>query len=351
MAQTPVEAARIEFKAVPAPGVALGGRVDRDSPVGSGPETVDSPPPVVGVAQSRYGGPKRADDEFGSAAEAFVFTSHTPAECASPPGQDRGVSRSKAATPISLSVDAGRRTQGGFRALRRVTTASFSAGAMSLISLLTIGMTTSAEALPHVHAPSTTDVGSSGAGIGGDVQAYMSPVQGEELTISRDETYSVSSLVDLASAAGIQNFSDDVFSNDQTCAVQWPYAVGVPMTYGFGMRDGRMHQGTDFVPGAGAQIQAITDGVVRTSTDNGGAFGVTIVIDHVVDGQQISSRYAHMEYGSRQVQVGDTVRVGEYIGRTGNTGRSFGAHLHFEILRSGVTAVDPLPWLRANATC
>jgi murein DD-endopeptidase MepM/ murein hydrolase activator NlpD len=123
------------------------------------------------------------------------------------------------------------------------------------------------------------------------------------------------------------------------------------MTFGFGMRSGRMHEGIDFTPGTGAHIQAIADGVVRVSTDSGGAFGVTVVIDHVIDGQLVSSRYAHMQYDSRQVQVGDTVSVGQYVGRTGNTGRSFGAHTHMEILQNGSTAIDPLPWLRSHATC
>lgn len=147
------------------------------------------------------------------------------------------------------------------------------------------------------------------------------------------------------------NYSSAVFTNNPDCAIQWPYAVGVPMTYGFGMRDGKMHEGTDFVPGVGAHIQAIAEGVVATSTDNGGAYGVTIVIDHRVDGQLVSTRYAHMEYDSRQVEVGDTVDVGQYIGRTGDTGRSFGAHLHFEVLLNGTTATDPLPWLEDYATC
>lgn len=167
----------------------------------------------------------------------------------------------------------------------------------------------------------------------------------------RPENYSVASLINLAGTVGISNYSDSVFANDPRCAIQWPYAVGVPITYGFGMRDGRMHEGTDFIPGGGAQIQAIADGVVRTATDSGGAYGVTIVIDHVIDGQPVSTRYAHMEYDSRQVQVGDTVSVGEYIGRTGNTGRSFGEHLHFELLQDGTTAIDPLPWLRQHASC
>ena len=112
-----------------------------------------------------------------------------------------------------------------------------------------------------------------------------------------------------------------------------------------------MHEGTDFIPGAGAQIQAVAEGVVRISTDSGDAYGVTIIIDHVVDGQQVFTRYAHMEYDWRQVQVGDTVSVGEYIGRVGDTGRSFGAHLHFEVLQNGSTAIDPLSWLRERSSC
>jgi len=183
------------------------------------------------------------------------------------------------------------------------------------------------------------------------IQAYVAPAQVQNVDVSRDGDYSVASLVNLAGTVGIANLSNSVFTNDPTCSIQWPYAVGVPITSGYGMRNGRMHEGTDFVPCAGAQIQAIADGVVRTSTDSGGAFGVTIVIDHVVDGQQVSSRYAHMEYDSRQVEVGDTVSVGEYIGRTGDTGRSFGAHLHFEIRLGGTTATDPLPWFRTYATC
>jgi murein DD-endopeptidase MepM/ murein hydrolase activator NlpD len=237
--------------------------------------------------------------------------------------------------------------------VRRTTASSFSFGVLGLVVLMTVGMTTPAEALPHEHplVGAANFEGEASAGGSGEIQAYVAPAEMRNAEISRAGDYSVAMLVNLAGTAGISNFSDSVFTNDQTCAVQWPYAVGVPMTYGFGMRDGRMHEGTDFVPGAGAHIQAIAAGVVRTSTDSGGAYGVTIVIDHVVNGQQISSRYAHMEYDSRQVQAGDTVSVGEFVGRTGNTGQSFGAHLHFEIRENGTTAIDPLTWLRSNATC
>ena len=76
---------------------------------------------------------------------------------------------------------------------------------------------------------------------------------------------------------------------------------------------------------------------------------MTVLIDHIIDGELVSSRYGHMQYGSLQVVPGQQVTVGTFIGRTGNTGRSFGAHTHFEILAGGTTPIDPLPWLREHA--
>nr|WP_240948731.1 M23 family metallopeptidase [Microbacterium sp. CFH 90308] len=109
-----------------------------------------------------------------------------------------------------------------------------------------------------------------------------------------------------------------------------------------------MHEGIDFTPGAGSPIQAIADGTVRVASEAGGAYGVHVIIDHMVDGQLVSSHYAHMQYGSLQVSAGQRVTVGTVLGRTGNTGRSYGAHTHFEILLNGTTAIDPMPWLREH---
>ena len=166
--------------------------------------------------------------------------------------------------------------------------------------------------------------------------------------LERTETYSTVTTAQLAAQSGIKNFSN-FFVNDPNSAIQWPFAVGVPISYGFGMRSGRMHEGVDFTPGAGSPIQAIADGVVRVATNSGGAYGVSVIIDHQIDGQLVSSHYAHMQYGSLQVAVGQHVTVGTIIGRTGNTGRSYGAHTHFEILMNGTTPIDPIPWLRAHA--
>jgi murein DD-endopeptidase MepM/ murein hydrolase activator NlpD len=224
---------------------------------------------------------------------------------------------------------------------------------MGIVGLLTVGLTTPADA---VAAPSGTDITSSVvASANGDVaagsdeiQAYVTPAEVQSAAIDRAENYTTLTMAQLATDSGISNYSN-FFVNNPNSPIQWPFAVGVPISYGFGMRDGTMHEGVDFTPGEGSPIQAIADGVVRESTDSGGAFGVHIVIDHIIDGELVSSSYSHMLYGSRQVEVGDTVTVGTIVGHTGNTGRSFGAHTHFEILAGGTTPIDPIPWLREHA--
>jgi murein DD-endopeptidase MepM/ murein hydrolase activator NlpD len=85
------------------------------------------------------------------------------------------------------------------------------------------------------------------------------------------------------------------------------------------------------------------------ASEAGGDYGVHVIIDHVIDGQLISSHYAHMQYGSMQVVPGQKVTVGTVLGHTGNTGRSYGAHTHFELLMNGTVPIDPMPWLREHA--
>jgi murein DD-endopeptidase MepM/ murein hydrolase activator NlpD len=224
---------------------------------------------------------------------------------------------------------------------------------MGIVGLLTVGMTTPAEAVAAANgAESAVTVvapGATEAGIAADeIQAYVAPSGTESVDLTRTEKYDTLTMAEIASESGIQNFSN-FFVNDPNAQIQWPFAVGVPISYGFGMRSGRMHEGVDFTPGAGSPIQAIADGVVREATTAGGAYGVHVIIDHEIDGQLVSSHYAHMEYGSLKVEPGQEVTVGTLLGTTGNTGRSFGAHTHFEILMNGTTAIDPIPWLRQYA--
>ncbi|WP_430648058.1 peptidoglycan DD-metalloendopeptidase family protein [Agromyces sp. GXS1127] len=166
------------------------------------------------------------------------------------------------------------------------------------------------------------------------------------------EDYQAQTIEEYAQAAGIR--AEATFTNNPLGTVQWPFAVGVHIGDRFGYRNcygcSSDHHGQDFNPGLGAQIQSIADGVVSGSTDSGGSLGVVTMIDHVIDGEVITSVYAHMEYGSRRFEVGDTVEVGDVVGTTGNTGMSTGPHLHFEIRIGGIDGywVDPLEWLYAN---
>ncbi|MGC0369800.1 peptidoglycan DD-metalloendopeptidase family protein [Microbacterium sp. SLBN-111] len=289
-------------------------------------------------------------DEFEAAARLFAFTGETPVQ------QPVAEPVAAATRPVTqgLPVDASPRRRSG----RRVAAASFSVGVMGLVGLMTVGMTmpvsalASANGTTNVAAPETA-VTQNLAVAGGDagngaIQAYVAPAQSQSAIVDRADGYSAATYAQVAADSGIR-YPSDFYKNDTSAAIQWPFAVGVGITYGFGMRDGVMHEGADFVPGEGAPIQAIADGVVRTATEDGGGYGVMIIIDHKIDGQLVSSRYAHMLHGSMQVKQGDVVHVGEVIGHTGNTGHSFGAHTHFEILMNGTVAIDPITWLRANA--
>jgi murein DD-endopeptidase MepM/ murein hydrolase activator NlpD len=138
-----------------------------------------------------------------------------------------------------------------------------------------------------------------------------------------------------------------------TGAVRWPFPYAVGITDGFGPRylcDGcsNFHKGVDFVPGAGAPIYAIADGVViQALEDTASGYGNHVMIQHMINGQPVESLYAHMLSDSRAVNVGDVVKVGDFLGLVGNTGTSFGAHLHLEIHLNKVP-VDPFAWLLAN---
>ncbi len=166
------------------------------------------------------------------------------------------------------------------------------------------------------------------------------------------EGYESQTIEEYARAAGIR--PEATFTNNPAGTIQWPFAIGVHIGDHFGYRNcagcSVNHMGQDFNPGLGAEIQAIADGTVAVSTDSGGSLGVVMMIDHMIDGKLVTSVYAHMQYGSRRFQVGDTVEVADVVGTTGSTGMSTGPHLHFEIRLGGVdgTHVDPLEWLYAN---
>ena len=138
-----------------------------------------------------------------------------------------------------------------------------------------------------------------------------------------------------------------VFLNAGTGAIRWPLANVRTISDYFLSRGGE-HKGIDFPAPGGTPIQAAVSGTVSVSTESYYGYGVGIVIESVIDGTNVTTVYGHMRYGSRRVVAGQHVQVGQVIGSVGDTGHSFGTHLHFEVHLNG-TPVDPLSWLRANA--
>lgn len=116
-------------------------------------------------------------------------------------------------------------------------------------------------------------------------------------------------------------------------SVMWPVR-GPIFTYFSGY-----HPGLDISPPYGTPVVAIRGGVVTAVRLWEYSYGHHILIDH---GNGISAMYAHLS--SQAVSVGETVSAGEVIGRVGNTGRSTGPHLHFELYRNGA-AINPLGML------
>lgn len=111
-------------------------------------------------------------------------------------------------------------------------------------------------------------------------------------------------------------------------------------TSGFGYRWGRLHAGTDFAAPHGTPIYSTADGVVIHADWQSG-YGRLVKIQHEFG---IETRYAHMS--KIRVKVGDRVSRGQRIGDMGNTGRSTGTHLHYEV-RVGGKPVNPMIYIKA----
>ncbi len=103
-----------------------------------------------------------------------------------------------------------------------------------------------------------------------------------------------------------------------------------PITSNFGWRRYRMHKGIDIDLQTGDSVYAAFDGVIRIAKYNYGGFGHYVVIRHY---NGLETLYGHLS--KRLVIPNQTVKAGEVIGLGGNTGRSTGSHLHFEVLYRG----------------
>jgi len=129
--------------------------------------------------------------------------------------------------------------------------------------------------------------------------------------------------------------------------VRKPIFGDVDMSSPFGMRmdpfmkGPAIHAGIDLRGDKGDPVRVTANGTVTIASWQGG-YGNMVEVDH---GNGLSTRYGHMS--EIDVKVGQTVRIGQTIGKIGSTGRSTGPHLHYET-RVGGEAVDPQKFLRAG---
>lgn len=144
---------------------------------------------------------------------------------------------------------------------------------------------------------------------------------------------------------------------------------GARLTSGYGHRSLGFHAGIDLSTGGGRAVLAPANmkiTVAKEAGTGGLADAGSYVKGHTIEGTPYTFNFFHMVPGSIAVRVGQVVAVGTKLGVEGNSGYSFGAHLHFEIWNGHLgpnsvapvgtgpwywgdgTPPDPLPILRAN---
>lgn len=101
------------------------------------------------------------------------------------------------------------------------------------------------------------------------------------------------------------------------------------------------HSGVDFRGNTGDKVVSTGDAVVKKSCYNKG-YGYNIVLSH---GNGYETMYAHLS--KRLVKKGDRIKRGQVIGLVGNSGRSTGSHLHYEVRRYG-KAVNPIKYMQIS---
>jgi murein DD-endopeptidase MepM/ murein hydrolase activator NlpD len=126
-----------------------------------------------------------------------------------------------------------------------------------------------------------------------------------------------------------------------------PVAAGITAAYGDkgDMWSGTngTHKGTDYAVPIGTPVISWKDGVVSNQVLDAG-YGTAVMIEHA-DGMQ--SIYGHLS--AKEVNAGDTVKAGQRIGKSGDTGNSSGPHLHFELRKGKNNPVDPAGYTGATS--
>jgi murein DD-endopeptidase MepM/ murein hydrolase activator NlpD len=173
------------------------------------------------------------------------------------------------------------------------------------------------------------------------VAADGSSAQGEGRTLPFQQITSM--LEKLTQETNLQEVSmQEAYEMAQDNASRWQSTPSIRpatgwITSAFGYRTSqftgykKMHTGVDIANRIGTPIKAPADGIVTFAGSKAG-YGNFVVISH---GYGIVTRYGHLS--KFYVQVGDRVKRGDRIAALGNTGRSTGPHLHYEVVMNGIS--------------
>lgn len=134
---------------------------------------------------------------------------------------------------------------------------------------------------------------------------------------------------------------------EEVFPVRGPYSYGgAGGRFGAG-RPGHIHQGQDLSASCGTRLVAIKRARVIYSEYHSAAGNYVVLKNR---GENTSFAYMHLIQPS-SLEVGDQVSAGQTVGRVGNTGSSYGCHLHFEYWvgpwQTGGQPIDPLPYLKS----
>ena len=121
----------------------------------------------------------------------------------------------------------------------------------------------------------------------------------------------------------------------------WPATGTLTDRFGFRTKGGRWHNGLDIASLRGSPVVAADSGFVTFAGWTDVGYGNLVVIDHR---NGYETRYAHL--ARIRVNVGERVSRGERIGDMGNSGRSTGTHLHYEVRLDG-KPVNPMTYIKA----
>lgn len=173
------------------------------------------------------------------------------------------------------------------------------------------------------------------------LKVFEQQINGSKTTTAADKApvAAAAAALSAAPAAAIPVTAVDTGKSASTISPA-DITAAAPISSGFGWRNDpvtgahKFHQGIDIAVAYGRDVKSAAAGTVSFAGVQNG-YGNTVIVDHE-DGRQ--TRYAHLS--QELVHAGDAVAEGQVLGKSGNSGRSTGPHLHFEVLVNG-QPVDP----------